>query len=524
MVFEVECIDRMYCNVYIPGLQYTGGLVGYVHQQLGLPIASTAPLAKISDRFSAAVHRFAVDQQVPWVDSLKGQRKDDVMHEHLGRFTATQGVVFIGRAQEKTAVFRTEKRRNFEGRSYPWIVKSTGMVNHFYFYCVDDDFGPFFIKFCSYFPYSAKLCINGNHWAQHQAAKAGIGFTPLDNAFATVDDPAGLKAICDRLGPHHINALLDKWLAILPNPFTDADRDAGYRYEISVLQAEFSLTQMLDRPVSGRIFFEQVIRDNLDLGRPDQVSLVFDRHLVRRGPRPTPGRFRTRVITTGVTPSLHVDYKHTNIKQYHKEGRALRTETTINDTRDFDIGKRLVNLPALREIGSKANRRLLGVQRLDHDPITGTRNLHNLTDPVTTETGTRFPGLRLGHQRSHALLSALLIFRLQPDGFANRDLRAVTAELAGLAPELVSAGQMTYDLRRLRTHGVIEKIAHTHRYQVTDAGLNTAMFLTRVHDRLLPTGLAQLAERSTPHRLCAAATAYQNAIDNLTNATGLVAS
>ena len=275
VVFEVECIDRMYCNVYVPGLQYAADLVGYVHQQLGLPIASTAPIAKISDRFSAAVHRFAVDQGVPWVDFARGQRKDDVMHEYLGRFTATEGVVFIGRAQEKTAVFRTEKRRGAEGRTYTWIVKSTGMVNHFYFYAVDDDFGPFFIKFCSYFPYNAKLCINGNHWAQHQAAKAGIGFTPLDNAFATVQDPAGLQQICDRLGPDQINALLDKWLAILPGPSTDADRAAGYRYEISVLQAEFSLTQMLDRAVSGRIFFEQVIRDNLDIGppRPGRVGL-----------------------------------------------------------------------------------------------------------------------------------------------------------------------------------------------------------------------------------------------------------
>ncbi|MHB8297286.1 MAG: hypothetical protein ACYDDW_01710, partial [Dermatophilaceae bacterium] len=199
VVFEVECIDRMYCNVYVPGLQYAAGLVGYVHQQLDMPIASTAPLAKISDRFTRAVHRFAVDHGVPWVDFARGQRKDDVMHEHLAGFTAAQGVVFIGRAQEKTAVFRTEKRRNGEGRSYPWIVKSTGMVNHFYFYAVDEDFGPFFIKFCSYFPYNAKLCINGNHWAQHQAAKAGIGFTPLDNAFATVQDPAGLQQICDRL-------------------------------------------------------------------------------------------------------------------------------------------------------------------------------------------------------------------------------------------------------------------------------------------------------------------------------------
>jgi hypothetical protein len=138
-----------------------------------------------------------------------------------------------------------------------------------------------------------------------------------------------------------------------------------------MLQAEFSLTQMLDKPVSGRVFFEQVIRDNLDIGRPDQVSLIFDRRFMPRGTRATPGRFRTRVITDGVTPSLHVDYKHTRIKQYHKEGRALRTKTTINDTRDFSIGKRLQNLPALREIGFTANRRLLRLQSISHDPITG---------------------------------------------------------------------------------------------------------------------------------------------------------
>ena len=136
---------------------------------------------------------------------------------------------------------------------------------------------------------------------------------------------------------------------------------------------------MLDKPVAGRMFFEQVIRDNLDIGRPNQIALVFDRKLIGRGPRRTPGLFRTRVITEGVTPSLHVDYKHTRIKQYHKEGKALRTETTINDTTDFSIGKRLTNLPALREIGFSANRRLLHVQRLSHDPITGADALATIT-------------------------------------------------------------------------------------------------------------------------------------------------
>jgi hypothetical protein len=165
-------------------------------------------------------------------------------------------VLFIGRAQEKTSLFRTEKRRDAEGRAYPWIVKTTGVVNHFYVYAVDDDFGPFFLKFCSYFPYNGRLCINGHEWAKRQATKDEVTFTALDNGFATVEDPGALQAICDRLGPAQIQALLDKWLAILPGAFTEADHAAGYRYELSILQAEFSLTQMLDKPVSGRVFFE----------------------------------------------------------------------------------------------------------------------------------------------------------------------------------------------------------------------------------------------------------------------------
>ena len=142
VVFEVDCVDRMYCNVYVPQLQYAVGLIGYLQRRLGLPIASTAPLAKITDAFSTAVHRFARANGIPWVDFAKGQRKDDVMHEHLAGFTAEEGVLFIGRAQEKTKLFRTERRRDANGDSYPWIVASTGLVNHFYFLLLRRRFRP----------------------------------------------------------------------------------------------------------------------------------------------------------------------------------------------------------------------------------------------------------------------------------------------------------------------------------------------------------------------------------------------
>jgi hypothetical protein len=526
VVFEVESIDRMYLNVWQPRLAYGGGVAGFFVGHRGYHYASTALMDPMTKAFVADIHGFVAARGLELISFAKGQRKDDLAQQFLARFTEPEGVLFVGRAQEKAGVWHTQRRYNrATGTSYAWLVRSTAFINFFYFYCVDADFGPFFLKFGTYFPYTAKLCINGNEWAKRQAAKAGIGFTPLDNGFASCEDVPAVQAICDSLGPTQIDALLRKWLAILPHPFTPEDEAGGYRYELSVLQAEFSLTQMLDRPVSGRIFFEQVLHDNLDIGRPDQVSLVFDRRIIRKGRHKTPGRFRTRVITAGVVPSLHLDYKNTKIKQYHKEGRALRTETTINDTRDFGLSKRLTSLPALRQLGFTANRRLLGVQRLSHDPIRGAQAFTDLTAPLITDTGTRIPGLRFGDPRVHALLQALLVHRLLPHGFTNRELRTLIAPLLGTTCEDISAGKMTYDLRRLRAHRLITRIPHSRRYQITDTGLQHALLFTHAHDHLLRTGLAELTDPDPPipSPLRAAHRAYQRAFDDLAHYAHLAA-
>ncbi|HUH67727.1 MAG TPA: hypothetical protein VLZ05_01935 [Mycobacterium sp.] len=523
-VFEVECIDRMFLNVWLPRLAYGAGVQGFFVGHRGHHYASTALMDPMTKAFVAGIHGFLAARGLELV-SFGKERKDDVAQQFLARFTGSEGVLFVGRAQEKALVWRAQRRYSRDGSSYAWLVRSSAFVNYFYFYCVDKDFGPFFLKFCTYFPYTAKLCINGNEWAKRQAAKAGIGFTALDNGFAAVDDVAALQAICDTLGPAQIEALLRKWLRILPTPFTDEDEAAGYRYELSILQAEFSLTQMLDAPVSGRIFFEQVIRDNLDIGRPDHVSLIFHRRILNGRKHKTPGRFRTRVITEGVTPSLHVDYKNAKIKQYHKQGRALRTETTINNPNDFGVTKRLTSLPDLRQLGFSANRRLLGVQTISHDPIRGAKAFTDLTTPVVTNSATRISGLRFGDNRVHALLRALLIHRLLPHGFTNRELRTLTAPLLGKRFEDITAGQMTYDLRRLRVHGLIERIPRSQRYRVTDTGLQHALLFTHVHDHLLRTGLAQISDPSPPRPSAfrRAARAYQAAFDDLTHQAGLAA-
>jgi hypothetical protein len=483
---EVECIDRMYLNIYVPQLQHDKGVVGFFRYHRGHTFASSALMKPISDQFVAKLEGFAAEQKVPLIRFEKGQRKDDVAREHLARFTGTEGLLFIGKAQEKSRVFRTEGRRHPKtGQRFAWIVSSTAIVNQYYCYAVDAEFGPFFLKFCSYFPYNAKLCINGHEYLKRQLAKKGIAFEPLDNGILSCEEPKRLQPLCETLSAEKIDALLRKWLKRLPHPFTPKDRRAGYRYRASILQAEFSLTQVLDRPNSGRVFFEEVIRENLDLGRPDQVQLIFERKLTRR----TPGRCRTRVITQGVIPSLYVDYKKTRIKQYHKEGRALRTETTINNTYDFRVGRALKNLPALKAIGFAANRRLLEVQTLSHDCTLGEQAFQKLQAPVARNTQ-RAAALRFGDPRVLALFQVLILFCLQPEGFRNQHLRAHYARLLGLDPTALTPGQLTYQLRRLRLHGLIERVPDTHRYRLTDFGLRAALFLTRLYARTIRPGLS----------------------------------
>src|SRR5271163_391496 len=318
-----------------------------------------------------------------------------------------------------------------------------------------------------------------------------------------------MQRVCDELSAGKIDRLLRKWLKRLPHPFPPRDRAVGYRYDLSILQAEFSLTQVLDQPVTGRIFFEEVIRENLDIGRPSQVSLVFG--VSRR----TPGRFRTRVITDGVVPSLHVDYKKTRIKQYHKEGQALRTETTINDTRDFAIGRRIENLEQLRKIGFAANRRLLDVQRIGHDCFVGEACFQDLQKAITVNNQ-RAAALRFADPRVQALLHVLLLFLLVQGTFTNKDLREHLAPLLGKTPSQLTPGRITYDLRRLRLHGLIERIPKTHRYRITAKGLRTAIFYTRLYNRSLRTGLAIISPGVANLKLPMARSirAAETAVDN----------
>jgi len=290
-------------------------------------------------------------------------------------------VVFVGVAQEKAQAFKgTKGKPTARGYTRFEYTRQPVFVKHDYFYVDDDEFGEGFIKVCTYAPYGLRVYLNGHEWAKRQLEKQAIGYEALDNGFWRCSQPERLQRICDQLGPEHIQRFLERWLDRLPFPLTRIDRQAGYTPQLSIWQMEYSLTQVFDRPVHGREFFEEVIRENLDLGRPERVQLLFERKITRS----TPGKFATRILTQGVAPSLHIGYKTFDLKQYFKEGRGLRTEGTINNPPDFGVGKNLKNLPHLKQILHHINLRLLEVERASQNCRFSQQSLQRLIEPTVT--------------------------------------------------------------------------------------------------------------------------------------------
>jgi hypothetical protein len=485
VALDLECLDRIYLNAYVPNLQVGGQVVSFLTAHLGNPIPSPAIFEKMGTAFRKAVARFAEHDHIPVVRFTRADRKIEVMRPYLEAQAKTgrSGVAAIGVAQEYANVFTGTPREAPNG--IPWFsfAKADRRVTCYYFYLWDDDFGPGFIKICAYFPYPAKIWINGHEWAKRQASHAGIAFTELSNGFAATDDPAVLQGICDRLGPEEIGVFTDRWFSVLPLPLTEADHAGGYWWELSMRQVEVSRTIVFSQPRHARGFFEALVADNLDIGRPDQVELIFAGRRVRPGRHPvTPEVFKTKVVTRGVEVTVNAFYQHSRIKQYLKDGRALRIETVINDTYDLGCQRRLHNLPDLQTRARAVNHRLLDTERVGQGCVLASPAFERIAHTTTTVDGRRAPALRFGDPRVQALAGALCVTLHAVPGITNKSLRAL---MTGLLGEPYSMNRASYDLTRLRRNELITRVDGRNLYQLTDDGLAFAIFYTKVHNRVL---------------------------------------
>lgn len=481
VVLDLECLDRIYLNAYVPNLQVSGQVHTFMRDHLDMPIPSPAVMEKMGNRFRKAVTAFAQEHDIPIVHFKRGDRRIDIMRPYL-EAAAEPKVAAIGVAQEFQSVFAASGHDTQSGLPFYSFYKADRRVTAYYFYVNDADFGHGFIKICSYFPYPGKVWVNGHEWAKRQARRSGLDFSELSNGFASCPDPLRLQSICDRLGANQIQSFFERWMAVIPTPLGPTDRAAGFWWELSMRQVEVSRTLVFDAPRRARSFFEATVADNLDIGRPDEVQLIFSRRIHRD----TKADFATRVVTRGTEVTVNAFYKHSRIKEYLKESRALRIETVVNSPTDLGVGRRLHNLAELVEKAKGANRRLLELQRAGQGCAIETALWERISQP-SLEEGQRTGALRFGDQRAMALAGALCVALNTVVGFTNKSLRALVSQLLA-GP--YSSSQMTYDLRRLRLKGLVTRLEHSNTYTLSDDGLRFAVTYTKLSQRVLPPLLA----------------------------------
>jgi len=436
-LLEIDCVDRVYLTLSVPNLVMGGQVVSFLTAHEHNPIPSPALLERRGQAFRRAVASFAEANHIPVLsfagkrdkgrpgvlaESPRPERKIDKVMPLMRKAAATgrSQVVAIGVAQEYQRVFTGTKDQTPTGAVWFSYNRTERRVTCYYFYVWDEGFGPAFIKICAYFPYPGKIWVNGHEWAKRQAARAGLSFTELSNGFASCQDPAALQQICDRLGPGQIRVFAERWWARLPLPFTRADREAGYWWDISMRQVEIAKTITFTAPRHARAFFEALAADNLDIGRPDNMEIIFNRQ-VRCV---TKGVFRTAVDRDNDGVVVNAFYRHSRIKTYLKDGRALRVETVINDAYDIGVLRRLEHFDKLTAKARDVNRRMLQTMRAGQDCVLASPAIERVAQPTLTEDGRRAPALRFGEPRVMALAGALSLTLAGACGITNKSLRA----------------------------------------------------------------------------------------------------
>lgn len=484
---DISCLDRLYLTGFVPNLQTPGGVIYFLHDHRGNPITSPAVFEKIGNRFRAAIREWAQANNIPMIRFAAGDRKADVMAPYLNAARAEGGsnVVAIGCAQEYARVWTATKRDTDPGKCPQFsFTKQQRRVSVFYIYIWDTHVGPGFVKICTYFPYPIKVWLNGHEYAKRQAHATGIGFTELSNGFASCNDPAGLQAVCDSLTAGTVKVWFERWMARIPLPLTPADREAGFWWELSMRQIEVSRTLVFDDDCHARTFFEALLADNMDLGRPENVELIFRRGTRAGRPTDAPrgGGFKTKIDRYCDLVTLNVFYKNSRCKQYLKDGRALRIETVVNDARDLRCNRMLTNLDQLQAKARAINTQLLETETVGQGTALVSPVIERITKPTVTDDGRKAPALRFGDLRVQALAGALANMLFAVTGITNKHLRVL---MTGLLHRPYSINQASYDLTRLARNGLIRRIPNRNQYILTPDGQVFAHIYTKVYDRVL---------------------------------------
>lgn len=357
-------------------------------------------------------------------------------------------------------------------------------VQQYYFYLQDRDFGRMFVRVCPYFPFSARICLNGHEWLACRMREEGIAFEQCANALRSCADPARLQELADRFSAADIEACAHRWLAQPVPFFTDRERrHQGFGYRLFVSPVEYCTNLVFERRAALDRLHERLLDLNRSIGHPDKIAMIFGRRISKH----TDAGLKTQILDHDLgQPVIGSEYKSSSIKQYARDDLVLRTETTSYHTPDLGVNKGVEHLPELRETMAAANDRYLDVQQDVLETFVDRGQLGRLRQPTVSPTGRRTPGLKLDDPRLLAVLQALTCFALLAGRgrFRTTDLHAMVAESLGKTRESYTLGQLRYDLGKLRGKGLVERVTGTQSYRLPSEGYRIAVLYLKLFHRI----------------------------------------
>jgi hypothetical protein len=476
--FDYSCFDRILLNGVIQVLQNPACVVGFLKEKRQADRVTPAYFRAISIDYHDFVQALAEQQHVEILMPPKGIRREEWVEPYYEQLQGQTGIAVILKARENARVAVSFPRQGDH------VELLNRFVQQYYFYLQDRDFGRMFVRVCPYFPFSARICLNGHEWRAGRLREEGIAFEQCANAFLAWEAPARLQELADRFSAADIEACGHRWLAQLVPFFTDRERrHQGFGYRLFVSQVEYCTNLIFERRAALDRLHERLLDLNRSIGHPDKIAMIFGRRITKH----TDAGLKTQVLDHDLgLPVIRSESKSSSIKQYARDNLVLRTETTSYHTPDLGVNKGVEHLPELRETMAAANDRYLDVQQDVLETFVDRGQLERLRQPTVSTSGRRTPGLKLDDPRRLAVLQALTCFALLAGRgrFRSTDLHAKVAKGLGQTTASYTLGQLRYDLGKLRGKGLVERVAGTQSYRLPSEGYRIAVLYLKLFHRI----------------------------------------
>jgi hypothetical protein len=518
-------IDRLRAGGVLRTLQRAGSVVNFMKATYPDEARPLQRFPELTQRLKAGVEAL-VARGVPYLEAKRASAP--AVQAWLAPLYAAGPragtVVAIVRTTEGVSSFSCRPRKSRRAKGDPktgrrpvqtaehHLTRARHNIAVYYFYVFDAHWGRASLRLSSYLPFEVSLQLNGHDYLERQWHRQRRQITMAANAVAHVADWAALRAVADANLEPAVRRFGAYWLARLPHGLTRPQLDTLGGYYWYLQTVEVSRNFVFRSADQCRPLFDTLLRHNQLLGSPDTIRYLFG---MTRGPR----RPTSSQVTLGLPLGCFKAFYGSNwLKCYDKRGFILRFELVVNLATDFVANKSLSNLPYLTRLGQNVCRRLERACLTAVSCPVRARAFKSLVEPGTDATGRRYPAIRPERPAQQALLATLLSLAHCASGFSNQELRAKHQAQHGVP---LKPSQVSYRLRTLRAHGLVEPVGGRRRYQFTRTGRPMAAFLVKLYQQLLAPVIHSITDGLHHFRTAIAADPIAEALHALLVALGI---